>query len=239
MQKKHLLIFDFDQTIIDVDSEFSMVEKLCPDLFEERIKGDLYLKYKWIDLNNYIYTRLKQNGYNYKDVKEYLTSLKLSPNFKELFEYIKKNKNKFETLILSANNTHVINLILTSHNIRDCIDHICCNEGVIDEDNILKIIPTNEKYEHCEDDKPFLCKSLFFEDFIKNKETIFDKVFYVADGGNDFCLSKKLGNNDIIFPRKDYGLYKILYDKNGKNEVKAKIVSWENGNDICKEIMKY
>ena len=92
MQKKHLLIFDFDQTIIDVDSEFSMVEKLCPDLFEERIKGDLYLKYKWIDLNNYIYTRLKQNGYNYKDVKEYLTSLKLSQNFKELFEYIKKIK---------------------------------------------------------------------------------------------------------------------------------------------------
>ena len=82
-------------------------------------------------------------------------------------------------------------------------------------------------------------KSLFFEDFIKNKQTGFDKVFYVADGGNDFCLSKKLGINDIIFPRKNYSLYKILYYKNGKNEVKAKIVSWENGNGICKEIMKY
>ena len=238
MLKKHLLIFDFDQTIIDLDSEFSMVEKLAPDLFKE-MNGDLYVKDNWIEFNNYLYSRIKQNGYNYNDVKEYLSFLKLSPNFEELFEYIRKNKNKLETVIITGNNTHVVNLVLSSHNIKDCIDNICCNEGILDENNLLKIKCINEKYEHCEDDRPFLCKSLFFEDFIKNKENKFDKIFYICDGSNDFCLSKKLGINDIIFPRKNYSLYKILFDKNGKNEVKANIVPWVNGKDICKEIMKY
>ena len=66
--------------------------------------------------------------------------------------------------------------------------------------------------------KPFLCKSLFFEDFIKDKKDRYDKIFYIGDGKNDFCLSKKLGVNDIIFPRFNYTLYKILFDKNGKDK---------------------
>ena len=99
-------------------------------------------------------------------------------------------------------------MVLSSHNIKDCFAHILCNKSIRDEKNIFKIWAVNEKYEHCNDDKPFLCKSLFFEDFMKDKANSFDKIFYVCDGKNDFCLSKKLGNNDIVFPRINYSLYK-------------------------------
>ena len=57
MQNKHLVIFDFDQKIIDLDSEFSVVEKYAQDLYKEK-NGDLYVKDHWIEFNNYIYTRL-------------------------------------------------------------------------------------------------------------------------------------------------------------------------------------
>ena len=236
MEKKHLVIFDFDQTIIDLDSEFSMVEKYAKNLYEEK-NGDLYVKDHWIEFNNYIYTKILENGYTFEDVKMYFESLNLSPNMEELFDYLRENKNKFEAIIITGNNDQVVDIVLSSHHIKDCFNHILCNKSVRDEKNIFKIWAINEKYEHCEDDKPFLCKSLFFEDFIKDKKDKYDKIFYIGDGKNDFCLSKKLGVNDIIFPRFNYTLYKILFDKNGKDKVKAEIIPWNNGKDIL-DILK-
>ena len=64
-------------------------------------------------------------------------------------------------------------------------------------------------------------------------------LFYVGDGYNDFCISKKLGKNDIIFPRINYSLYKILFEQNGKKEIKAEIIPWNNGNDICEYIRNH
>ena len=237
MPKRHLVIFDFDQTIIDLDSEFSMVEKYAPDLYKEK-NGDLYVKDHWIEFNNYIYTRIIQNGFTYEDVKKHFQSLNLSPKMEELLNYLRENKSKFETIIVTGNNEQVVDLVLSSHGIKDCFDYILCNKSILDEKNIFKIWAVNEKYENCEDDKPFLCKSLFFEDFIKDKKNCFDRIFYIGDGRNDFCLSKKLGKNDIVFPRFNYSLYKILFDKNGKNEVKAKIIPWNNGKDILDVLQK-
>ena len=237
MPKRHLVIFDFDQTIIDLDSEFSMVEKYAPDLYKEK-NGDLYVKDHWIEFNNYIYTRIIQNGFTYEDVKKHFQSLNLSPKMEELLNYLRENKSKFETIIVTGNNEQVVDLVLSSHGIKDCFDYILCNKSILDEKNIFKIWAVNEKYENCEDDKPFLCKSLFFEDFIKDKKNCFDRIFYIGDGKNDFCLSKKLGKNDIVFPRFNYSLYKILFDKNGKNEVKAKIIPWKNGKDILDVLQK-
>ena len=238
MSKRHLFVFDFDQTIIDLDSEFAMVEKYAPDLYKE-YNGDLCVKDHWIEFNNYIYTRIVQNGYTYEDVIKFFHSLKLSPNMEELFDYIRKNKEKYEVIIITGNNEQVVNIVLSSHKIRDCFDHILCNKSIRDKKNIFKITSVNEKYEHCEVDRPFLCKSLFFEDFIKDKIDKYDKIFYAGDGTNDFCLSKKLGKNDVIFPRVNYSLYKILFEKDGKKEIKAEIIPWNNGKDICEYIKKY
>ena len=238
MLKKHLITFDFDQTIIDLESEYTMVEKYAQDLFKE-INDGLYSNFNWVEFNNYIYTRVVKNGYTYEDVVKFFNSLKLSPNMEELFDYIRKNKEKYEVIIITANNEQVVNIVLSSHKIRDCFDHILCNKSIRDEKNIFKITSVNEKYEHCEDDKPFLCKSLFFEDFIKDKKDKFDKIFFVGDGSNDFCLSKKLGKNDVIFPRAKYELYTILFEKGGKKEIKAEIIPWNNGKDICEYIKKF
>ena len=238
MNKKHLVIFDFDQTIIDLDSEFSLIEKYAQNLYKEK-NGDLYVKDHWIEFNNYIYTRIVENGYTYEDVKKHFQSLKLSPNMDILLNFLNQNKHNYETIIITGNNDKVVEIVLESHGIKSCFNHILCNKSIFDEKNIFKIWAINEKYQHCKDDKPFLCKSLFFEDFMKDKKSCFDKIFYIGDGKNDFCLSKKLGINDIVFPRVNYSLYKILYDKNGKKEVKAKIIPWNNGNDIYNVIKKF
>ena len=233
-----MVIFDFDQTIIDLDSEFSLVEKYAKDLYKEK-NGDLYVKDHWIEFNNYIYTRIIENGYKYEDVKNHFQNLRLSPNMDILLNFLNQNKHKYETIIITGNNEQVVDIVLSSHDIKGCFDHILCNKSILDEKNIFKIWAINEKYEHCEDDKPFLCKSLFFEDFIKDKKDCYDKIFYIGDGRNDFCLSKKLGKNDFVFPRMNYTLYKILFDKDGKKYIKAEIIPWKNGKEICEVLKKF
>ena len=236
-KKKNLLIFDMDQTISDLDTEFSCVEKYAPDLFKE-MNGDLYVKDHWIEFNNYIYKRMKDNNVSWEQISKYYQEMKLSPKFEELFKYIKNNISQYDCLIVSGNNEIVVNIILESHKIKDCFKDILCNKSFIDKENYIKIVSINEKYEHCKDCSPFLCKSLIMEDYFKEKDiNQYDKILYLADGGNDFCLSKKLREKDYVFPRKNYTLHKKIFKENKKNEIKANIYSWENGEEII-DILK-
>ena len=236
-KKKDLLIFDMDQTILDLDTEFSCVEKYAPDLFRE-MNGNLYVKDHWIEFNNYLYKRIKDNNVTWEQIFQYFKEMKLSPKFEELFNYIKNNNSKYDCLIISGNNEIVVNLILESHNIKNCFKHILCNNSYLDKENLIVVKSINEKYEHCKDCSPFLCKSMIFEDYFKENDiNEYNKIIYFGDGGNDLCLSKKLTEKDYVFPRKNYTLYNLIFKENKKNEIKAKICPWENGQEIV-DILK-
>jgi pyridoxal phosphate phosphatase PHOSPHO2 len=231
-KKKSMLIFDMDQTILDLDTEFSCVEKYAPDLVKE-MNGDLYVKDHWIEFNNYLYERMKKNNVTWEEIVKYFQEMNLSPNFEDLFNYIRNNSSKFDCIIVTGNNDIVVDIVLESHNIKDCFKKILCNKSYLDKENYIKIEPVNEKYEHCKDCSPFLCKSLFMEDYWKeNNKDEYERIIYFGDGGNDLCLSKKLTEKDFVFPRKNYKLYKLLFNENIKNEIKAKIFPWENGKEI-------
>ena len=237
MENKHLMIFDMDQTILDLDTEFSCVEKYAPDLVKE-MNGDLYVKDHWIEFNNYIYKRMKNNNVTWEQISQYFKDMKLSPKFEELFNYIKAHSSKYDCIIVSGNNDIVIKIVLESHNLKDCFKKILCNKSHLDKENYIKIESINEKYEHCKDCSPFLCKSMIFEDYLKqNSDEIYDRKLFFGDGGNDLCLSKKLSDKDYLFPRKNFTLYKKLFNENIKDEIKAKICPWENGLEII-EILK-
>jgi pyridoxal phosphate phosphatase PHOSPHO2 len=75
----------------------------------------------------------------------------------------------------------------------------------------------------------------FFE---KHKRESYNKVIFIGDGSNDFCFSKHLNENDILFPRKNFSLYNILYNDNKKNKIKAEIHPWENGIQIVDVLKK-
>mgnify|MGYP002626548602 FL=1 len=81
-KKKIMLIFDMDQTIVDLDTEFSCVEKYAPDLGKE-MNGDLYVKDHWIEFNNYLYKRIKKNNVIWEGIMKYFQEMKLSPNFED------------------------------------------------------------------------------------------------------------------------------------------------------------
>ena len=230
--KKYLIVFDFDQTIIDKDSEFSAIEYFIPEFYKEN-ESELYHQKDWLSFNNLLYTKMKENGCNWEIIKKYYEDLKLSPKMEKLFKFIFEHKNNIDSVICSGNNRIVVDTVLKKNKLDNIIKFKICNNSELNNDNILKITYLDEKYEHCNDCQPFLCKSLAMNNFFANyKRGGYYKVIFIGDGANDFCFSKHLNENDILFPRNGYSLYRILFDENKKSMIKAEIHPWNNGLDI-------
>ena len=234
--KKTLLLFDFDKTIIQNDVIHSLTLHFIPDLYN-KMNGNLYKVNPWIPFNNEIFKEMKKNNVTIEQLKEKMGKFELSQNFNELFTFIKNNKDKYDVNILSAGNKYCIIKILEQKNLLSLFNNIYADNGEEDEENLIKV--SSIGFLNCNYCNPALCKSLVFDKYFKGK---YKNVIFIYDGYNDFCLSKKLGKNDLILVKKDHALYKILYEKNGLKEIKCKISIWNNGLEIIKvlkEELKY
>ena len=80
--KKILLIFDFDETIVDQDS---MYEQARMTLSEEDYKKIIELdEFDYYDAFNYFFKKEKEEGLTLKDINSNLEKLSLSPKIPEL-----------------------------------------------------------------------------------------------------------------------------------------------------------
>jgi pyridoxal phosphate phosphatase PHOSPHO2 len=65
-----------------------------------------------------------------------------------------------------------------------------------------------------------------------------DTVFYLGDGGGDFCPSLLLNEASHVLARADYPLHKALMaaadQKSGDGGVAASVHTWTNGADIAR-----
>jgi len=232
--KNYLLIFDFDRTIINNDLEHEITKEFLPEIYTEK-NGNLYTVKDWIPFNNYLYHQMKQKNVTIMDIKNKIKTLELSPNFKELFDFLKKNKKNFECMIFSASNKYSIKCVLKDKKILDLFSLIVGNDAEENEDNL--IIVKSIGYLNCNDCNPALCKTLVFNEYFKeNDKKKYEKIIFICDGYNDYCLSKNLDVNDIIFVRKNFGLDRILNNKEKKDKIKCGIKNWVNGYDIINEL---
>ena len=226
--EKILLIFDFDKTIIQDDIIHNLTLKFLPNLYK-KYNGDLYKVNPWIPFNNEIFKEMKENKITLNQLKEEMSKIELSPNFKELFSFLKNKKEKFDIDIISAANKYCISIILEKNNLLSLFNNIYADDGEESNDNLIKV--SSIGFLNCDYCNPALCKTLLFNKFIKGK---YKKVIFICDGKIDFCLSKNLNENDILCVRNNYSLYRILYEKNGLKEIKSKVEIWNNGLDIIK-----
>ncbi len=234
--EKTLLLFDFDKTIIKNDVIHTLTLHFIPELYH-KMNGFLYKVNPWIPFNNEIFKEMKKNNVTIEKLKEQMGKFELSPNFNELFTFIKNNKEKFDVNVLSAGNKYCISNILEQKKLLSIFNNIYADDGEENEENLVKVCSIG--FLNCNYCNPALCKSLVFDKYFKEK---YKKVIFICDGYNDFCLSKKLTQKDLILVKKDHSLYNILYEKNGLKDIKCRINIWNNGLEIIKileEELKY
>ena len=231
--KKTLLIFDFDKTILNDDS-FGHI------ILNTLTKEELQIIYNnrnenWVNGYNYALKQLKSHGITKEKFNEMLNQISLTQGMSDLFNYIKEKKENYDSIILSSNYEYVIKYILNKNNIIDKFLDIITNPSrEANQDEKEQFIYVLKKREHnCKICNPCSCKKNEFKEFCnKHDMNNYDKVIFICDGFNDFCLAVDLGENDITLMRKNFALYKKIKSKNFENNLKCKVQAWESGNDI-------
>ena len=232
-EKKTLLIFDFDKTILNDDS-FGHI--ILNTLTKEELQIIFNNRYKnWVDGYNYALRQIKSHGITKEKFNEMLNQISLTQGMSDLLNYIKEKKENYDSIILSSNYEYVIKYILNKNNIIDIFLDIITNPSrEANQDEKEQFIYVLKKQEHnCKICNPCSCKKNEFKEFCNTHDmNNYDKVIFICDGFNDFCLAVDLGENDITLMRKNFALYKKIKSKNFENNLKCKVQAWESGNDI-------
>jgi len=227
--KRHLVIFDFDQTIIEGESFFEMV-KLVPEWGEENSKKLFEKKGNWFLFVEEIMNILIENKISATQIKEQFKKLSLTQNFSDLLKFLFSNKDKFDIHIISGTYDIFIKWILEHHGIYETINEIHCEKAIVEDDFVRFIKPL--EFIKCAECHFCVCKAKTVKKIISSGKYYYERWHYIGDGINDICPALMLNDNDFLYPRKNFKLHEKIFEENYKKRIISNIIIWEDGNTI-------
>ena len=235
---KIILLLDFDGTIIDGDIIFTMFEKTLSKQEYELVTDFDNLNYA--EAIDKYYKIMKSNNKTINDINPILQEMKFNDGIPELFNFIKKNKNKFFLILITGDDLYPTTFYLKNKGFIDLFDYFIGIPSNIDENDKtmvkLHFLPPH----NCNFCDESLCKTNEFLKFLdKNEQFKNNKIFYICDGGNDYCLSSKyLKNDDYILIREGFSFWKMLKKEKYNKNIKSNVIYWKNGKEIIDVLEK-
>ncbi|CAH1422756.1 unnamed protein product [Lactuca virosa] len=221
-----VVIFDFDKTIIDVDSDNWVLDELgASDLFNK-----LLPTMPWNSLMDKMMEELHSQGKTIHDIEQVLNRVPIHPRVVPAIKAA--YASGCDLRVVSDANTFYIETILKHLGIRECFSEINTNPGFVDDEGKLRILPFHDfhKSEHgCNLCPPNMCKGKVIE---RIQATVAGekRIIYLGDGAGDFCPSRKLVEGDYMMPRKDFPVWKLICEN--RDAVKAEVYEWSDGEDM-------
>ena len=119
MSKKTLFLFDCDKSIVNGDIFWSV---LVPSFLSEEEEAELEGKETFFQKVDDFYHILKQKGAKIEQIKELAAKNQLNCGMKELFDYLRENKDKFYVVLLTSDDYVLATNYLKSKNLYDVFD---------------------------------------------------------------------------------------------------------------------
>ncbi|PKA49659.1 Inorganic pyrophosphatase 2 [Apostasia shenzhenica] len=249
-----VVIFDFDKTIIDCDSDNWVVEELgATELFDSllptmpwnslmvfvRFSSDFLLcRLEKLDhivhlvrFQDRMMKELHARGKTVEDIAEVLKRAPLDPRA------ISGIKSAYalgcDLRVVSDANMFFIETILKHYGIIGCFTEINTNPSYVDEEGRLRIFPYHDftKSSHgCPFCPPNMCKSKIVERIRSSALAEGKKRFiYLGDGKGDYCPSLLLSEIDFVMPRKNFPLWDLIVKDH--SALKAEVHEWSNAEE--------
>mmetsp|Transcript_6077 Transcript_6077/g.9177 ORF Transcript_6077/g.9177 Transcript_6077/m.9177 type:complete len:257 (+) Transcript_6077:242-1012(+) len=239
------VIFDFDWSLINENSDTWVVQTLAPDLYTELSElarnDESGFKNQWTKLMDHIVGRMMtERGVSIGSLNEALRNI---PIFKEIVTAIKLvHMSGARLAILSDANMHYISVILDHLGIADCFSDIVSNKAEIESPTqstqTLRIFPyQNATSPHrCALCPSNLCKGGVLDSW---RATVSEntgnsaahRVVYIGDGRGDFCPSLRLATTDIVLCREGWALHNAIQQS---SSVCAQVIPWSTGGDVLR-----
>ncbi|XP_035692214.1 pyridoxal phosphate phosphatase PHOSPHO2-like [Branchiostoma floridae] len=110
-KKEVLVVFDFDNTIIDEDGD-TWVTKLAPAGQAPHWLQQTYRNGYWTQYMENIFRYLHDSGTTPDDILDSLKKIPFTKNMRNVLKFIASNSAKFDCIVISDSNTVFIETIL-------------------------------------------------------------------------------------------------------------------------------
>ena len=151
--KNGLIAFDFDQTIIDANSDTAVIDLIHGPVPDEAQK--LYADDNWTDYMQAIFRLLHAQGAKKKRYDDLLASLPFVEGLPDLLQWLVSND--FEVIVISDSNSYFIDHVLTTHDLDGLVTRVFTNPARFDENGVL-LIEWYHVQDYCNLSNKNLCK---------------------------------------------------------------------------------
>uniref|UniRef100_A0A0E0JKT4 Phosphatase n=1 Tax=Oryza punctata TaxID=4537 RepID=A0A0E0JKT4_ORYPU len=245
-----VVVFDFDRTIIEWDSDDWVITKLgASDAFRR-----LHPTMRWNPLMDRMMAELHAQGRSADDIRDCLKSAPLDAHI--LSAITTASALGCDLRVVSDANAFFIETVLEHHGVLGCFSEISTNPARVDGDGRLRISPF-----HDPDSSPHgcsLCPENMCKGIIQMKRDmdnrnlawspgkIIERIqatangkrhfIYIGDGRGDYCPSLKLGEGDYVMPKENYPLWNLI--SSNTQLLKAEVHPWNNGEELERTLLK-
>ncbi|XP_007539362.1 pyridoxal phosphate phosphatase PHOSPHO2 [Erinaceus europaeus] len=234
---KILLVFDFDNTIINDNSDTSIIQCAPGKKLPSELK-DSYKKGFWTEFMGRVFKYLGEEGVREDEMRRTVTSMPLTPGMVELLTFIRKKKDTFDCIIISDSNSVFINWVLEASEFHDVFDKVFTNPAAFDSNGYLTV--QNHHAHSCSKCPKNLCKNVVLVEFVDQQlqqGVNYTRIVYIGDGGNDVCPVTSLKKDDVAMARKGYTLQKTVTRMSQNLEpIASSVVIWSSGIEIISHL---
>ncbi|GAA6225910.1 pyridoxal phosphate phosphatase PHOSPHO2 [Lates japonicus] len=236
---KTLMVFDFDHTVVDDNSDTWVVRCLPGQTLPDSIKNS-YRKGHWTEFMGRVMNYIGDQEVSPDRVRSVMETIPFTAGMTELLTFISQNKNTIDCIVISDSNTMFIDWILCAAGLQVAVDRVFTNPAKVNE---LGYVEVQCYHSHeCDRCPVNLCKKKVLELYLSEQSgggVDYKRIFYVGDGGNDLCPTSCLRGHDVVMPRKGYTLEKLLAKLKGQEDnttLRARVLAWSSGTDILQEL---
>ncbi|XP_053623062.1 pyridoxal phosphate phosphatase PHOSPHO2-like [Plodia interpunctella] len=225
-----LAVFDFDRTIVDDDSDATIInrlrEKQPPPEWEST-------NHDWTPYMSDVFQHAYSAGLSEEDILSAIGSMRECPGVSSLLKSLAASG--WDVLLLTDANTVFVNHWLKVHGLEDTVTQVMTNRAFWNNGRLY--IEPLMKQTACSRCPTNLCKSIALAQFIAQRPA-YKTVVYTGDGRNDFCPATNLPPHATVFPRRGYPLDDLVKKTLSSPAplIQAKVVPWDDCYAIIKEL---
>uniref|UniRef100_A0AAY4E3C1 Phosphatase n=1 Tax=Denticeps clupeoides TaxID=299321 RepID=A0AAY4E3C1_9TELE len=235
---KTLVVFDFDHTLVDDNSD-TWVVRSTPD---KRLPDWLTSSYengRWTEYMGRVLAYIGDQAIGPDSLREVMETIPFTDGMVELLTFIAEHKRDLDCIIISDSNSMFIEWILGAAGVQAAVDEVFTNPASIDGRGYMVVRCCHSH--DCSRCPVNLCKKKALQDFTDSqgeRGVRYQRRCYVGDGRNDLCPVECLSEDDVAMPRKGYALERLLSKVAAEDgaSFRPRVVGWTSGKEIIAEL---